>query len=71
MTDKVRKRECKKVMDPREEVGDNNMRKEKDRKLESPQDVVCVLETLRLEDCLEMATGEMPLRTRGKEMKWR
>lgn len=25
----------------------------------------------RMDDCLEMVTGEMPQRTNGKEMKWR
>lgn len=35
------------------------------------QDGVCVLEmSLRTNDCLEMVTGEMPQRTKGKGMKW-
>lgn len=38
-----------------------------ERQEESSQDVVCVLEIFKLDDCLEMVTREMPKRTSGEE----
>lgn len=53
-----------KIMNPREgkeqEEKVRRARKEKDGKKETSQDVVCVLEMLRLDDCLEMVTRETP-----------
>lgn len=41
---------------------DRKLEREGDRREDSArsQDVVCVLEMLRLDDCLEMVTREMP-----------
>lgn len=53
-----------KIMNPREgkeqEEKVRRARKEKDGKKETSQDEVCVLEMLRLDDCLEMVTRETP-----------